>query len=425
MGGLHCDPSDDLFDHRSDRSIGTKDHKKIFKTTCEVSSTNKRLAIVTQDPANYGGVLRLVEYIYRRAEAAGLEPTILHYGKYAEHPELHASLSNLVRGELNVRAREKKYEFRGMRAHAIGASFPEWEPQRIRSNALWRRALSEYDSFILVTGSAQTGLPLAENGKPFIAWISATVEDDRRKRLSNDRGITNWIERAGLSAILKAESEVLRSATRLLVVSKDTQKHVETISGRVAEVWPFPVDTNTFDPGNGRDKSTTANFLFVGRANDPRKRIELFLSAATTLKRMHPELDFSITIVSSVVPDLRNLPVHSEWLANVTEEQLIGLYRSATALVLTSEQEGLGIAAMEAMACGLPVISTRCGGPETFIEDGISGFFVSDNAEAIAVRMFELATNKSLHAKISEAARNRIVNEFSENFWNSTFERFL
>ncbi len=390
-----------------------------------MSSTNKRLAIVTQDPANYGGVLRLVEYIYRRAEAAGREPTILHYAKYTDHPELHASLSNLFRGELNLMPKEKKYEFRGMRTHAIGAFFPEWEPQRIRSNALWRRALSEYDSFILVTGSAQTGLPQAQSGKEFIAWISATVEDDRRKRLSNDRGITNWIERAGLSAILKAESGVLRSATRLLVVSNDTQAHVAKTSGRAAEVWPFPVDTNKFGQGNGRDKSTKPNFLFVGRANDPRKRIELFLAAAINLRRMHPELDFSVTIVSSVAPDLRNVPVRSEWLANVTEEKLIDLYRSSTALILTSEQEGLGIAAMEAMACGLPVISTRCGGPETFIEDGASGFFVADNAEAFAGCMFELSANESLQTTISEAARNRIVNDFSENFWNAKFEGLL
>src|SRR5579872_3353670 len=147
-------------------------------------SSHARLAIVTQDPANYGGVLRLAEYIYRRSESAGLVPTLLHYGRYAEHAELHASLANLLRGELNLTPASRSYTFRGMRAIAIGATFPEWEPSRLRSNKEWHKALAtEFDAYILVTGSAQTGLPLVECGKKFAAWASSTVEQDRRSRL--------------------------------------------------------------------------------------------------------------------------------------------------------------------------------------------------------------------------------------------------
>ncbi len=387
-------------------------------------NTKKRLAIVTQDPANYGGVLRLVEYLYRRAEAAGFEPTILHYGKFSEHPELHASISNLFHGEINFRAKEKHYSFRGMNAHAIGTWMPEWEPQRIKSNVLWQRALSEYDSFILVTGSAHTGLPLAQNGKKFAAWISSTVEDDRRERLGKNHSFSTMIERFGLKYILRAEKSVLQEASRLLAVSRDTQARLRNVTDRSTEVWPFPVDTGKFNPAR-RLVSATPKFLLVGRANDPRKRIELFLAAGTTLSRSHPELDFSLTIVSSAEPELSNLPFRAEWLPNASEEALIEQYHSATAFVITSEQEGLGIAAMESMACGLPVISTRCGGPETFIEDGKNGFFVDDNPESIAERMFELATEESLRLSIGAAAHERIENNFSEHVWNEKFENLL
>jgi D-inositol-3-phosphate glycosyltransferase len=387
-------------------------------------NTQKRFAIVTQDPANYGGVLRLVEYIYRRAEAAGFEPTILHYAKYAEHPELHASISNLFRGEINFRPKEKHYSFRGMNTRAIGAWFPEWEPQRIRSNALWWRALSEYDSFILVTGSAHAGLPLAENGKQFAAWISSTVSDDRRERLVKSHNLAAWFERMGLKRILRAESQVIDATSRLLVVSNDTEKHIAKNTNHPSEVWPFPVDTIKFNPPK-EHHSRVPKFLFVGRANDPRKRIELFFAACTALQRNHADLNFSATIISSAKPDLSNLSFPSDWIANASEEELIEQYRTATALVLTSEQEGLGIAAMEAMACGLPVISTHCGGPETFIEDGKSGFFVPDDPEAIAERMFELATDESLRSTIGAAAYARIENGFSEQVWNEKIENLL
>jgi glycosyltransferase involved in cell wall biosynthesis len=390
-----------------------------------VSNSRKRIAIVTQDPANYGGVLRLVEFIYRRAESAGMEPIILHYAKYAEHPELHASISNLFRGEINLMPQEKHYQFRGMNARAIGARFPEWEPQRIRSNALWRKALSEYDSFILVTGSAQTGLPLVQSEKKFAAWISATVEDDRRKRLGHSHGLAATLERLGMKQILRAESQVLKSASQLLAVSEDTKKHIAQISERPSEVWPFPIDTVKFSPAKTPVAMLRPRFLFVGRANDPRKRIKLFLASCIVLNRIHPDLDFSIAVVSSTNPDLRNLPFRAEWISNASDEALIELYRTSAALMLTSEQEGLGIAAMEAMACGLPVISTRCGGPETFIEDRISGFFVTDDPEVIAERMFDLATNESHRLTIGEAARQRIERSFSEHVWNRKFEDLL
>ena len=388
-------------------------------------NTKKRLAIVTQDPANYGGVLRLVEYIYHRAKSVGMEPVILHYGKYSEHPELHSSISNLFRGELNLWPKEKHYQFRGMNALAIGAWIPEWEPQRLRSNKLWPNALSEFDSFILVTGSAQTGFPLAVNKKNFIAWISSTVEDDRRERLAKSHGIATLLERLGLKQILRAESQVIEAASRLMAVSNDTQKYLAKIFNHPSEVWPFPIDTINFCPAKMPVERSLPPFLFVGRANDPRKRIELFLSACSTLQQVHPELDFSVTIVSSISPNHRDLPFPIEWVSGASEEKLIELYRTSAAFVLTSAQEGLGIAAMEAMACGLPVISTRCGGPETFIEDGISGFFVEDDAESIAERMFELAANESLRTIIGNAAHQRIENDFSERVWNPKFEDLL
>ncbi len=385
---------------------------------------SKRIAIVTQDPANYGGVLRLVEYVYRRAVSAELEPTILHYAKYAEHPELHASINNFFRGELTFAPKKKDYAFRGMNARAIGAWFPEWEPQRVRSNALWRRTLSEFDSYILITGSAQTGLPLVEEGKKFSAWVSSTVEDDRRERLARSHGMSTMVERLGLTRIISSESETLKASSSLMTVSEYTREQLSSVTNRPSEVWPFPVDTDKFSPGTAQYDSRS-RFLFVGRANDPRKRIALFFAACSALTLLHPELDFSATVVSQALqlPTPVSFPI--ECVTSASEEALIEHYRTATALVLTSEQEGLGIAAMEAMACGLPVISTRCGGPETFIEDGTSGFFVEDNPEAIANRMYAVAANASLRMAIGNAARARIENHFSEHVWNRKFENML
>ncbi len=396
------------------------------------------LAIVTQDPTNYGGVLRLVEYLYRRAVAGGIEPTLVHYARFSVHPELNASSLNLLRVELNLWPRFVRYDFQDMRAIAIGACLPEWEPNRIRTNHLWKRVLNLFDGFILVTGSAHTGLPLVQCNRPFVAWVSSTVESDRRERLKHQAGIAALSERFGLSRVKKAEQLVLNHASRVLAVSNNARDEVSQLSSKPVEVATFPIDTDLFAPQPGAlsneipvqstshsNDTSAATFLFVGRANDPRKRIDLFFDSCDKLRTAHPALSFRAQVISQIRPSSLGRTFEVEYIPLVSREELIGLYRQATALVLTSEQEGLGIAAMEAMACGLPVISTRCGGPETFIEDNISGFLVTDDANMIARTMATVATDSLLRARISEASRKAILNNFSEHVWNPRFDELI
>lgn len=381
----------------------------------------KRLAIVTQDPANYGGVLRLVEYVYQRASVVGVEPTLIHYGRFAEHPELSAALTSIVRGEINVSPKSKRYTFHDMNAVAIGATIPEWEPNRIHSNSLWQKELAKYDGCILVTGAAHTGAPLAALHRPFAAWVSATVAADRAERLKSSKTLAALIERLGLISILRSETSVLRTASSVMAVSASASQELKALCEYVPDVWPFPVDTEKFTPS---DRATSKNrFVFVGRANDPRKRVDLFIDACERLHNDAPTLKCEGVIVSSV--GVKAMPPFVTHVSGLSDEELIDLYCSSSGLVLTSEQEGLGIAAMEAMACGVPVISTRCGGPETFIEDNISGLFVSGDARKIAEAMYMLASRTELRQQMGEAARARIDREFSERVWNHKFEQLI
>jgi glycosyltransferase involved in cell wall biosynthesis len=257
----------------------------------------KRLAIVTQDPANYGGVLRLVEYIYHRAQAVGVEPCVVHYGRFAEHPELSASLTNLVRGELNLRPTAKRYTFRDMNALAFGAVLPEWEPNRIRANRLWKSELPKYDGYILVTGAAHTGAPLASIQLPHAAWVSATVAADRAERLKSSPNLATLVERLGLLSVLKSERAVLKTACCVMAVSKSASHELHPLCEYQPEVWPFPIDVEKFTPTDS--KTQHIRFLFVGRANDPRKRVQLFLDACKELRRLAPAMNVEGVIVSS------------------------------------------------------------------------------------------------------------------------------
>ena len=82
--------------------------------------------------------------------------------------------------------------------------------------------------------------------------------------------------------------------------------------------------------------------------------------------------------------------------------------------VLSSLSEGISNAALEAMACGLPVVTTDCGGMREAIRDGVEGFVVPmRDPDAIAVALVRVASDEGLRQRIGQAARQRIVEAFS------------
>jgi glycosyltransferase involved in cell wall biosynthesis len=390
----------------------------------------KKIAIVTQDPLNRGGVLRLVAYIYQRAIACGLEPTLVHYASFKGWPTLSVSLMNAAHGRFSIAPKAEHYVFEGMQAIAIGARFPEWEPQRLAANPLWKSTLSPFDQAMLVTGSAHTGYPLAALGIPFVAWVSSTVVEDRRARLANSEGLEMKIERMGLSRVREAEKSVLNAAVRILAVSEDAQRALrEVVPEKKIEVWPFPIDTAKY--WQTEKQARKRQLLFVGRAQDARKGIALFLEAAAMLLKQPEFHDVRLAVVSSVeipseiVKRFSQLKSHIDLHQNISDEKLIELYAESSALIISSEQEGLSIATMEAMAAGTPVIATRCGGPEMLIEDEHSGFLVDPNAENIYQRASEVLTKTKNATAMGTAAHKRILEHFSEDIWNSKFEKML
>jgi colanic acid/amylovoran biosynthesis glycosyltransferase len=92
------------------------------------------------------------------------------------------------------------------------------------------------------------------------------------------------------------------------------------------------------------------------------------------------------------------------------ETDLVAL---ASILARRGNREGIPVTLMEAMACALPVVSSRISGIPELIEDGISGLLTAPgNAEAIADALESLARDHALRAALGGAARIRIVSDF-------------
>jgi N-acetyl-alpha-D-glucosaminyl L-malate synthase BshA len=95
------------------------------------------------------------------------------------------------------------------------------------------------------------------------------------------------------------------------------------------------------------------------------------------------------------------------------------------ALHLPSETEAFGLAALEAMACGVPPVATRTGGVPDLITHGVDGFMepVGD-IQAQAARLTEILTDEPLHTALSAAARNSAQTRFSTDLIIPKYEAY-
>jgi len=99
------------------------------------------------------------------------------------------------------------------------------------------------------------------------------------------------------------------------------------------------------------------------------------------------------------------------WLGSLNRDQSLQEFQNCDAFVLASRHESMGIVFAEAMACGKPVICTKCGGPE-FIIDHNTGFLVNpENELELVEAMIKMIDNYRNFS--SEAIRNSFENKFS------------
>lgn len=100
------------------------------------------------------------------------------------------------------------------------------------------------------------------------------------------------------------------------------------------------------------------------------------------------------------------------WVAGDAKERLLSM---ADIFVLPSYNEGLPISLLEAMAYGVPVISTRVGGIPELVRDEIDGFLIeAGDQRALEDCLDRLATNGELRRRMGEAARERVAARFSD-----------
>jgi glycosyltransferase involved in cell wall biosynthesis len=94
---------------------------------------------------------------------------------------------------------------------------------------------------------------------------------------------------------------------------------------------------------------------------------------------------------------------------------VVPLLSVADVLLLPSAQESFGLAALEAMACEVPVVASRVGGLPEVIEHGVTGFLhAPGDLESMAESALRLLTDEALHQRVGAAARKTADERFCD-----------
>jgi glycosyltransferase involved in cell wall biosynthesis len=111
-----------------------------------------------------------------------------------------------------------------------------------------------------------------------------------------------------------------------------------------------------------------------------------------------------------------------EFVSGVSDERIFELYAEAELAVVPSLYEGFSLPAIEAMACGVPVVATTGGAlPEVVGTDGGTGYLVPPgDAEALATKIRAALDDPAGRARVGAAGRQRVVDQWS---WRTTAER--
>ena len=97
----------------------------------------------------------------------------------------------------------------------------------------------------------------------------------------------------------------------------------------------------------------------------------------------------------------------------------------AHVLLMPSELESFGLAALEAMACGVPPVATRVGGVPELITDGADGYLEAvGDVDAQAARVTALLTDEKLHRTLARAARRTAGDRFCSDRNIPLYERY-
>ena len=309
------------------------------------------------------------------------------------------------------------------------AGFPEPYTFSLRVRRLLRSRRADFD-VVHDNQSLGTGLAkLVEDGWPMLATLHHPVTVDRDLDLEYATRAWKRVTLRRWYGFIDMQTRVARQIPRLLTVSDSSRRDiVREMHVDPARLHVVPVGANpaVFRP-RPEVRRVPGRIMTTASADVPMKGLAPLLEAVAKLRTERD--DARLVVIGkpkgrSRIPaliDRLGLDGAVEFVHGVTTERIVELYAQADVAAVPSLYEGFSLPAVEAMACGVPIVATTGGAlPEVVGRDGETALLVPPaDPSALAGALGHLLDDAELRSRIGAAGRQRVLERFT---WRKTAE---
>src|SRR3990170_4192749 len=287
--------------------------------------------------------------------------------------------------------------------------------------------LTRATGFDVVHYHAFNALALAPLARRAAGASVFTLHSDSANYIASVRG---WRSRAhpGYQALRLYERIAGRLPDMTIAVSHRMLEYAHAIGIDRAVRIPNAVDSEYWRPPAGRAE-TVERTTVVPRMHVPKNGIEYAIDSMRTIAAAVPGARLLITgdgpLHGALERRAASLGARVQFLGTVSRDEMRARFQTSDLVMVPSvtisgTQENTSIAALEAMACGTPVIATRIGGLPEVIEDGRTGVLVPErDAESLAAAAVLLLRDPERLREMRSACRDHVVQRFSVGGWAS------
>jgi len=213
--------------------------------------------------------------------------------------------------------------------------------------------------------------------------------------------------------IIRCAAQGYYCAKKLICVSTALSRSVKDKTGIDSIVIPNLLSTEDFQ-SVGRKKTDRFGFVFTGNLIEGKKP-GLLLKAFSTISQRYPDTRLGIIgdgeLRSALEKQVHELDLEEKivFYGRLTRKEIAEVYQEYDCFALPSAGETFGVAYIEALAAGLPVIATRCGGPEDFITEE-NGILIDVDCEEQLIQAMEyMYINRNAYdaRRLSSAAKEQ------------------
>lgn len=299
-------------------------------------------------------------------------------------------------------------------------------PEPLTFSLRVRRALAERaGQFDLVHDNQCFGrglLGVMDDGWPMMATLHHPITVDRALDLSHASTLKRKLSLRRWYGFLGMQMKVARHVPRIVTVSESSKRDIVEQMGVRSDqltVVPVGVDHTRFRPLPDVAR-IPGRIMTTASADVPLKGLVPLLEA---LAKLRTERDADLVVIGKPRADSRvnetiarlGLDGVVRFVSGVSDERLVELYAEATVAVVPSLYEGFSLPAVEAMACGVPLVATTGGAlPEVVGRSEETGLLVPPGDQnALALALGRVLDDPALAARLSLAGRRRVLDRFT------------